>query len=356
MSDASLRPGDDAHIVRGLTYPLGDFAPEPGAVHALAQGLGWSRIALPGGLEHINVWLLDDADEQGPGVALVDTGLFLPASRDSWQAALNGRRVTRVIATHFHPDHIGCAGWLCETQHAPLYMTRTEFLMARLMTADRRDTPPAGVIDHARAAGWSAEQLDELRAQPWNRMGRVVSDLPTGFHRLRAGDVLTIGQRRWRIVVGEGHAPEHACLIDDDAGIMIAGDQVLPRISSNVSVGSNEPDADSLGDWLASIARFRATLSPDLLVLPAHGLPFTGLHTRLDQLENGHIASLDRIMERLATAPRRVVDLFPTLFPRGVGDHLSLATGEALAHLVRLERDGRARRETVDGVWWFHSA
>ncbi len=340
---------------RGLTYPLGSFAPDYGVVHAIAQGVGWTRLPVPGALNHINVWLLDDADDRGEGVAIVDTGIDIPASRAAWVQALGGRRVTRVIVTHFHPDHIGCAGWLCAEHAVPLWMNRTEWLLARMLTADRRDEPPREAIDQLIGAGWTDEQVAASRARGWGNFAKVVAPVPVGHVRIRDGDTIRVGRRDWRVKVGSGHTPEHVCLVDDAGALMIAGDQVLPRITSNVSLSISEPQGDPLGDWLASIADFRS-LSDDLLVLPAHGEPFTGLHARLDRLEAGHHDSLDRLHAHLAKAPARAVDCFGVLFKRPIDDSIrGLATGEALAHLRHLEVTRRARCDVREGQWWFRA-
>ena len=348
--DASLADhGFEALTARGLTYPLGTYAPEYGVVHRIAEGVGWTRMPMPGRLDHINVWLLDD-DE---GATIVDTGLNSRAGREAWDKALGWRRVIRVIVTHFHPDHIGLAGWLCETHGAKLWMSRTEFLMARMLTADVRDAPPPAALAQVRAAGWSTAQIDAMRATGWGRFAQAVSPLPLGHVRLTDGQAIRIGARDWRIVVGSGHTPEHACLVDDAGRLMIAGDQVLPKITSNVSLSLTEPDGDPLGDWMASITKFR-TLPDDLLVLPAHGEPFTGLHARLDRLEEGHRISLERLHARLRDNPSRAVDCFGVLFGRAIDDNiLPLATGEALAHLRHLELAGRAVREDRDGVDYY---
>ncbi|HEX8641901.1 MAG TPA: MBL fold metallo-hydrolase [Allosphingosinicella sp.] len=343
------------YVHRGLTYPLGRSAPDAGTLIELAEGVSWTRSPVPGSLNHINLWVLDDED----GVALVDSGLDIAPAREAWSALfagpLAGRRVTRLIVTHFHPDHLGLAGWLCERFGVRLWMTRGEWLFARMLISDVRDAPPAEAFAYWRAAGWSEERIAAEAQKGWGRFASVVSPVPVGMIRLRDGDVLPIGRREWRVVVGSGHSPEHACLVDDEGKVMIAGDQVLPRITSNVSLSLSEPEGDPLGEWLASIEKLKG-LPDDLLVLPSHGEPFTGLHARLDALAEGHRGRLDALRAHLSE-PRRAVDCFGVLFGRKIEDgSFGLATGEALAHLRRLEVEGRARREPRDGVYFYAGA
>ncbi len=358
--DASL--ADTPYSHKGLTYPLGRTGPAPGEIIDLADGIGWTRSPVPGSLNHINLWILEDG-EPGPesgagGVALVDSGLNMPEARAAWEALfagpLAGRAVTRVICTHFHPDHLGLAGWLTGRFGVRLWMTRGEWLFARMLTTDIRDAPPAEAFAYWRAAGWSEERIGEEAAKGWGRFAAMVSPVPVSLVRIQEGDSLRIGARTWRVVVGSGHSPEHACLVDDAGKLMIAGDQVLPRITSNVSLSLSEPEADPLGEWLASIEKLKR-LPDDLLVLPSHGEPFTGLHARLDALAAGHRGRLDALHAHLEE-PRRALDCFTILFGRRIDDgSLGLATGEAMAHLRRLEVEGKAAREARDGVYWYRA-
>ena len=351
--DASLAQLPYSH--RGLTYPLGRRAPAPGELIEIAEGVHWIRIPMPGSLNHINGWALDDGDG---AVTLVDTGLDLPQSREAWEAVfagpLAGRSVTRVICTHFHPDHLGLAGWLTSRFGVRLWMTRGEWLWARMLTADVREAPPPESAAYLRAAGWDEERIAAESAKGWGRFAAIVSAVPLSYVRMQDGDAIRIGARNWRVVIGNGHSPEHACLVDEAGKTMIAGDQVLPRITSNVSLSLSEPEADPLGDWLSSIAKLR-TLPDDLLVLPSHGEPFTGLHARLDSLRDGHKGRLDALHDHLAE-PKRSVDCFGVLFGRAIDDgSYGLATGEAMAHLRHLEVEGRAAREERDGVLWYRA-
>jgi len=337
---------------RGLTYPLG-APPAAGEAVEAAPGVLWMRLPLPMSLDHINVYALADTD----GWALVDTGLDTPDSRAAWDLALAGplagRRITRVICTHMHPDHIGLAGWLCARFGVPLFMSRLEYVTARMLIADTGRSAPEEGVTFYRAAGWSEAQIDRYR-RGFGMFGKAVVPLPMAYHRLSGGDRIRIGDSDWRVVIGIGHSPEHACLWRESDGVILSGDQILPKISSNVSVFATEPQADPLGDWLSSLEGLKALVDDEQLVLPSHGEPFRGAVTRLEALIRGHRAGLRRL-ERTLASPCRAVDVFAALFARPIGDgNLGMATGEALAHLNYLEKSGRVSRVRDEaGVdWW----
>ncbi len=357
--DASLTADESftATSSAGLTYPWGTFAPGPGKIRRIANGISWARIPMPGSLGHINSWLLDDGD----GVAVVDSGMLLRECSDAWKALFDGdlkdRAVTRVFGTHLHPDHIGLAGWLAKRFDIEVWMTRGEWLTARMLAADVRDAVPEEALALQRGAGWGEDILAQQSAKGWSRFSRMLFQMPLSYRRIKDGDVLDFGRHQWRVVVGSGHSPEHACLWNEAEGVLVSGDQVLPRISSNVSVNLSEPEADPLGEWLDSIDRLLAVLPDDLLVCPAHGEPFKGLHTRLIALRDEHRRRLDDVHAALKATPLRTIDCFGLLFNRQIGDaHRELATGEAIAHLHRLMAEGRARREMTDGVYWYSAA
>jgi glyoxylase-like metal-dependent hydrolase (beta-lactamase superfamily II) len=236
-------------------------------------------------------------------------------------------------------------------------MNRTEWLMARMLIADQADQPPEDVLSNRRFAGFDEERIDAVRKRGWGGFARAVSRLPTGHVRMDDGQVIRVGRRDWTVMTGGGHTPEHACLVDFDNGMIIAGDQILPRITSNVSVMDSEPNADPLGEWLDSIAKFRDALPADMLVLPAHGEPFTGVHVRLEKLASGHHERLDKLEAALRHTEMRAVDTFALLFDREIDETVyGLATGEAQAHLRYLHFAGRIKCEIRDGVGWYHAA
>ena len=347
---------DGAFSHRGLTYPFGREGPPPGTVHPIRAGLHWARFPVPGPLRDVNVWLLDEPND---GLTIVDTGLNIPSVREAWAKLwaepLVRQHLSRVVVTHFHPDHLGLAGELCARDGGALLMTRTEWLMGRWLRADAADAPPPEALDHWRLAGWTEEQVARQAGQGWRFFEKLVAPFPSRYTRLRDGERIQLGGADWRVVVSAGHSPEHMALLDEAGGVFIAGDTALPRISPNVSLTLAEPEGDPLGDWLASLDRL-LELPGDVLVLPSHGDPYHGLHARVRALRDGHHGRLDALTAHLAE-PRRAVDCFGVLFGRAIDDgSRGLATGEALAHLRHLELDGRARRELRDGVAWFAAA
>ena len=338
-----------------LVYPLTE-TPAFGEAVEIAPGVLWMRMPLDGALGFINVWALRD----GPGWALVDTGMKTERTTSAWRKVLagplGGAPVTRVLVTHLHPDHIGMAGWLTRKFDCRLWMTRLEYLQCRMLVEDTGRQAPEDALRFYRAAGWDDEAIDNYKAR-FGGFGKNIHQLPDSYRRIGDGETIQIGDHCWRVVVGSGHSPEHACLWQPELKLMISGDQVLPRISSNVSVFPTEPDGDPLSEWLTSLARIKTIVPDEVLVLPAHNDPFLGLHARLDHLIRGHERGLERLMRTLAE-PKRSIDIFGSLFARSIGPELlGMATGEALAHLnCLLVREQATAAADADGVVWYGRA
>lgn len=338
-----------------LSYPLGE-PPEGGHALQAAPGVLWVRMPLPFALKWINLYLLEDEG----GWVLVDTGVATEPTRELWRGlferTLGGRPITRVLCTHMHPDHIGLAGWITRKFACPLWISRLEYITCRMLVADTGREAPQDGVDFYRRAGWDEDALDSYRIR-FGGFGKAVSRLPDSFVRLSDGQRIRIGGEDWEVVVGCGHSPEHACLLRLSDGVFISGDQVLPRISSNVSVFPTEPEGDPLSDWIASCRKLLVRVPEEAFTLPAHNEPFHGVHVRLQALLDSHERSLDRLEKRLREEPKRAVDCFGALFARSIGPELlGMATGEALAHLNCLMARGRIVREVQpDGVHTYHA-
>jgi glyoxylase-like metal-dependent hydrolase (beta-lactamase superfamily II) len=247
------------------------------------------------------------------------------------------------------------SGWLTRQHDCRLWTTRLEYITCRMLVADTGREAPVDGVRFYRSAGWDDAALEHYRAR-FGGFGKAVHALPDSYRRVVDGEDLMIGGTLWRAVIGRGHSPEHLCLYAPALSALISGDQVLPRISSNVSVFPTEPDADPLREWLESLAAIKERVPDDVLVLPSHNEPFRGLHARLEALIDGHERRLARVLEELAQ-PKRAVDVFGALFRRPVGlEMLGMATGESIAHLNCLLGRGVALREPdAAGVLWYRS-
>lgn len=347
-----------------LDYPFADTLPGPGMVHEVAPGILWLRMGLPFALDHINLWLVEDVFESvsGPlhGWTAIDCGIATDATRDAWEiifaTQLRGLPIVRVLVTHCHPDHVGLSDWLCTRWHAPLWMTAGEYGYARMMSAALPGTDGTAMLPHFQKHGLTDPAMLEKLQTRKSYFTKLVPSVPLAYTRMQDDQVFRIGRHNWRVITGFGHAPEHASLYCADLNVLISGDMVLPRISTNVSVFAIEPEANPVQQYLDSLAKFDG-LPIDTLVLPSHGKPFCGLHVRTAQLNAHHRERLAEVMQACAE-PCSAADIVPIMFQRALDAHqITFAMGEALAHLHKLWFDGKLRRAVgVDGIIRFQVA
>ncbi|MEP6998674.1 MAG: MBL fold metallo-hydrolase [Betaproteobacteria bacterium] len=328
-----------------LRYLYAD-APAPGAAREVAPGIHWLRMPLPFALDHINLWLLAD----GAGWTQVDCGYGNAATRELWQTQfsgiLGGKPLARVIATHYHPDHLGNAAWLAARFACPVVMPQGEYLTAHAISGEHSGYGAAPMSDLLRAHGLSEEHLAAMNARG-NPYRRGVPELPSSYQRLAAGDEIRIGANDWRVIPGYGHSPEHASLYCRALDVCISGDMLLPRISTNVSVWPVEPEGDPLRRFLDSLTAF-TELPGETRILPSHGLPFIGAGARVDQLREHHALRLAEL-EIAAATPKTAAEIVPVLFRRELDlQQRFFAMGEAIAHLNRLWHGGRVERSVGD--------
>jgi glyoxylase-like metal-dependent hydrolase (beta-lactamase superfamily II) len=346
-----------------LQYPLGDTLPAPGASLEVAPGVRWIRMTLPFALDHINLWLLRDSIDGREGWTVVDCCISRDEAKAQWEQVfatqLQDLPVLRVIVTHMHPDHIGLAQWICERWSTPehecrLWISATDYHAARLASQSTTAFGGDGAANFFASHGLDdPEAVAQIRGRS-NYYPSLVPALPPRFRRMQDGEDIGVGGRSWRCISGQGHAPEHISLYCDALHVLIGGDMMLPRISTNVSVYEMEPEADALALFLASIDKFR-TLPQDTLTLPSHGKPFRGLHTRIRQLHDHHQEHLAHVMDAARERPLSAADALPILFKRKLDLHqTTFAMGEAIAHLHALWHQGKLRRaRDAAGVWRF---
>ena len=349
-----------------IHYPLGESLPEVGTTIEVAPGVRWLRMRLPFALDHINLWMLRDQIDGVEGWTIVDCGIANDETRTAWEAIfatqLDGMPVLRVIVTHMHPDHIGLSQWLCEKWKVPLWISMTDYLTAQWLSCKEGGAAigaragGGGSADHFQKHGLTTpEDLEKIRARS-NYYSNMVPGVPRQYRRILDGEFIEIGGRIWEVIMGYGHAPEHASLFCKELNVLISGDMLLPRISTNVSVYDADPDADPLGLYLQSLDRY-LPLPDDALILPSHGKPFNGMKPRIAQLKAHHD---ERLAEALGACkkPAHAREIVPVLFKRELDIHqLTFAMGEAIAHLNYLLRQGKLRRQLCeDGVLRFSVA
>jgi len=349
-----------------LHYPWPDV-PALGTWTTLRRGVHWVRMPLPFALDHINLWVLDDEVDGRAGYTVIDSGITSDVTKQAWEqlfdGAFAGRPMLRLLCTHFHPDHFGLAWWLVtggDTARwkAPLWMSATEYAFGRFLSLGADQTTGESAASHfARNGLDDPDALARVRARGSGHYPKLVPSCPASFRRLQDGDEVAVGpahaKRIFRAIVGFGHAPEHVSLFCEDDRLLISGDMVLPRISTNVSVFDLEPDGNPLPRYLHSLDRL-LLLPADTLVLPSHGKPFTGLHARIAQQHAHHAARLAEVLDACAT-PQTAASIVPLLFKRALDLHqTTFALGEALAHLHALWYDGSVMRRLDDqGVYRF---
>ncbi len=350
-----------------LHYPFGDALAPLGSALQVAPGVKWVRMALPFALDHINLWLLRDEidDPVGSGAriqgwSIVDCCIHHDEAKAQWESVfaneLDGLPVLRVIVTHMHPDHIGLAHWLCERWNAPLWISATDYQVAKLGCMGPTGFGGERAADFFAAHGLNSPPVHAEIAGRSHYFPSLVPSVPACYSRLMDGKVIQIGPHRWRCISGYGHAPEHIALYCEDLGVLIGGDMMLPRISTNVSVYEQEPEADALTLFLQSIDKF-LTLPADTLVLPSHGKPFVGLHTRIAQLHAHHQERLTEVRQACDEKDCSAADILPILFKRPLDLHqTTFAMGESIAHLHALWHAGTLqRRRDAHGVFRFRT-
>ncbi len=349
---------------KALQFPLAEALPPLGQALNVAPGIGWIRMPLPFALDHINLWLLEDEESTPTGVrkgwTVVDCGVTNSNTQEAWEQVLagpmKGLPILKVVVTHMHPDHMGMAHWLCAKFKAPLYMSATEYHTALLASSGTSNFGGVSTQAFFAAHGWNNPDDQAQIKSRVSYYANMVPSVPSTYHRLMEGSRIEIGGRSWQCISGFGHSPEHMALYCKSAKVLISGDMVLPKISTNVSVYAQEPEANSLALFMNSLKKFDV-LPSDTLVLPSHGRPFQGLHTRTAQLLQHHEERLSEVLVACAEKPSSAHDMLKVIFKRPLDFHqTTFAIGESVAHLHLLWLDGKmVRTKDEHGVWRFKS-
>jgi glyoxylase-like metal-dependent hydrolase (beta-lactamase superfamily II) len=349
---------------KALSFPLVETLPALGEALEVAPGILWIRMQLPFALDHINLWLLEDSEETATGVrkgwTAVDCGVTNPGTQAAWEQVfagpMKGLPILRVLVTHMHPDHMGLAHWLCDKFKAPMLISATEYQAATMASHGTSNFGGVSTQQFFAANGWNNPEDQAKVNERVFYYSKMVPAVPETYRRLMDGQLVKIGQNTWRCISGFGHSPEHIALYSDEAKVLISGDMVLPKISTNVSVYAQEPEANSLTLFLNSLKKF-ADLPSDTLVMPSHGRVFRGLHTRIAQLVQHHEERLIDVQEACREKPGSAHDMLSVIFRRPLDFHqTTFAMGESVAHLHALWHAGKMTRfQDEQGVWRFQT-
>ncbi len=341
-----------------LEYPFGKrWCPELAEPYEVSDGVFWLRTPLPMALDHINLWLLRDGQQW----VIVDTGFDYPGAKQVWQQVfkdfIKPQQVSRIIVTHFHPDHIGLAAWLSHQCECEVLISHGELEQYRSMLERDQELFNKDVKQYARQVGFTEDQIEQhikfmsVEKRPdEDRLQRQQTQI------IKEGDTLVIDDSHWKVVAGNGHSPEHSCLYNESKKILISGDQAIARISSNVSVYPSVLSVNPLYDWLTSCKKLRDTIANDSLILPAHQEPFVGIYQRMQVMIDEHLDQLNELVLALGES-MNVSEVRKVLFKRELSVvETLLATGETLAHLNYLLAQDKVSLSYDDiGVAWYQA-
>lgn len=341
---------DSVTLYSEKIFPF-DTPPGHNEVVDITPAVKWLRSPLPLSLDHINCYLIKDGD----GWCVVDTGMNAKATRDHWlgiiETHLDNAPITKVIVTHQHPDHVGLAGWLCKNHRAKLLMSEQEYLCSRVYMNHGQADDYWEVEQFFRRSAMSQHTLEGLATS--NNFYDSVYTLPSSYHELKDGCPVQIGEHLWEPIITRGHAQAHVSLYCKHLDLYLSGDQVLPRITSNVSVISSAPESSPLTDWYEAHDIVEQRVPDSVLILPAHEMPFFGLHHRLQDVIAHHEERLERVLE-ICESPRNAQAITQALFEKEFDPFQNyLAVGECLAHIHRLMEQGKVTRTLHDDVYLY---
>lgn len=347
---ASVRPPGDASDAGrpGMGAGRDPLQAEP-------LGGGWLRVPvpLPYSLRFVNAYLVPEPDG---GWTVIDPGLNTEDARTMWRelqqrAGIARGDIRRVLLTHQHPDHYGLSGWMQQEHGCPVWMTRQAHRYAvRMWGTDSRF--PRELEAWFRSHGMPDELLALLGPHLDSFRERVEPQPQPSY--LEPGESVGLGGRSWRLIDAPGHAPGAVCLYEPGRRELIAGDQVLARITPNISLLPGDGvDPDPLRSYLASLAELAEL--PTERVYPGHRELFADAGKRAREIAEHHARRLEHLLgllaERGEASAFELCELEFGVHLRRNIHNLRFALSETLAHLAYLERDGRAEaRFRADGA------
>lgn len=327
--------------------------PKFGELTKIASDLYWAHFELPFRLNHVNLFLMDTPE----GILILDAGLKSDHSEEHWEALLNGplksKKFAGLLITHYHPDHIGMAGWLQKKLNIKCLTTEKELFTAKTFRSMPDDEYAKLFRNVFVRAGMSEEDI--IAKGPATRLYKNrVYELPD-FEIIKAGHEIVSNDGKWKVRTDSGHSPEHISLLDKERKLYLSGDFLLPRISPNISDNFFDPLDDRLGEYLKYLNEIQE-IGPETSVFPCHDWPFKEGMQRAKDLIKHHNHRLSLIIEALNKKSITIMDSISIIFDRKIGDEqMHFAIGEARAHLIHLDVTGQVRSEVDDrGTVHYH--
>ena len=317
--------------------------PKFGELTKIASDLYWAHFELPFRLNHVNLFLMDTPE----GILILDAGLKSEHSEEHWEALLNGplksKKFAGIVITHYHPDHIGMAGWLQKKLNIKCYTTEKELFTAKTFRSMPDDEYAKIFRNVFVRAGMSEEDI--IAKGPATKLYKNrVYELPE-FEIIKAGHEFNSNDGKWIVRTDSGHSPEHISLLDKERKLYLSGDFLLPRISPNISDNFFDPLDDRLGEYLKYLNEIQE-IGSKTSVFPCHDWPFDEGAQRAKDLIKHHNHRLSLIIEALNKKSITIMDSISIIFDRKIGDEqMHFAIGEARAHLIHLDVTGQAKSE-----------
>lgn len=349
-ADVSKSPSDGSAAASRLQWIAeGTYEVSPGVY----------RIPLPlpfDGLRAVNTYAIEADD----GLVMIDSGWVLEETKDQLERSLARigaglGDVRKFLITHIHRDHYTQAIALRK-----LFGTKVALGAGEKPSLDLLLGKDIGMLAArgGRLAMAGAQPLiEQMVAAGMQRPG---PDLGYGEpdEWIASGQKFEVGARTLEAIATPGHTHGHVVFADYAAGLLFAGDHVLPHITPSISLEA-APQELPLGDFLDSLSLVRQL--PDLTLLPAHGPVAPSVHARVDELIDHHDQRLRAIAGELEAGQRTAYEVARsvpwTSRNRALTDldlmNQTLAVGETEAHLDLLVARGQARAHLDDGIRFY---
>ncbi|WP_164667808.1 MBL fold metallo-hydrolase [Virgibacillus doumboii] len=305
-------------------------------------GLKRVTLDLPFRLDHVNCFLAEGEH----GWTAIDAGLHNEQTVKRWEKELNGKNVTDIIVTHYHPDHFGYVGGIQAEHHARVSMSEIDYEAAlNAWNRDFLDELSQNYLLAGIPENYAEKMLNNTR-----EFVPLVTPYPKVNHFLQDGEVIPIGKYDYEVIATPGHSDGLVTFYNKERDVLLSTDHILPKITPNISYWFHG-DPNPLARYLESLDKIKK-LDADF-VIPSHGEPFHGANNRIEEIKVHHDDRLEQTLDSIGSGST-VYQVCQKLFRKELSVHeLRFAVGETLAHLEYLRYEGECKREVRGGEYWY---